>query len=65
MEYESGKQGGGQVKTKTKGMTIVEPYGKDSGGYGNVNAERTQSMGGGDTDLSHSLSGTKAKQRVG
>lgn len=62
---KTGSSNSGTASSKmNKGGTIRTPYGKtNSDVNGSSAAERGKSMGGGVTNLSHSLSGTSAKQR--
>lgn len=58
------KKNHGTVKTKVDGSTIMEAFGKDdSDVVGSAKHERGGKMGGGITNLSHSLSGTSANQK--
>lgn len=58
------KSNDGTAKKKAMGMTIWNPYGKDtSDAAGSPSQERIGKCGGSTTDLSHSLSGTNANQR--
>lgn len=54
----------GTVKTRVKGMTIHEPYGKDTSDYkGSASEERGKNLAGGTDNLAHSLKGATAQQR--
>lgn len=58
------KKNHGTVKTRADGSTIMEAFGKDdSDVVGSASQERGGKMGGGITNLSHSLSGTSANQK--
>ena len=59
------KKNHGIVKSKIDGATVMEAYGKDDSDVtGSASKERgPHSMGGGITNLSHSLSGTSANQK--
>ena len=60
------KKNHGRTREKAQGMTIQTDYGKDtSNKTGPVGEERIHgaNFGGGESDLSHSLSGATAKQR--
>lgn len=54
---------GGVVKEKSGFTTLVTSYGKDDSDVSNTAKDRAMGgFGGSPTDLSHSLSGTSAKQ---
>lgn len=58
------KKNHGVVKSKIDGATVMEAYGKDDSDVcGSASTERGGKMGGGITNLSHSLSGTSANQK--
>ena len=54
----------GSTTSKAKGMSVRTDYGRDNSDVtGSSAQERTGSPGGGKDNLSHSLSGSSAKQR--
>jgi len=60
----SAKKNHGMTSEKVPSGTVKQAYGKDSSDV-TMGGERGGSMGGGESNLSHSLSGAKAKQRIG
>lgn len=63
---ELSKKNHGVVKTTVDGTKFLESYGKDDSDVtGSAKDERKMNIGGGITNLSHSLSGTSANQKGG